>query len=103
MTRTRWAAAPFALWMVLFTVIPLGMVVYFAFTDSSGALKKISVGIEITLSMELIGTKVSIPINITIGMDVTAVGGAVTVVFPNDLDTYVLVEVDEPEPDIAAA
>ncbi len=30
-------AAPFGLWMFLFTVVPLGMVVWFALTDQSGA------------------------------------------------------------------
>lgn len=28
---------PFGLWALIFTVVPLGMVVYFSFTDSSGA------------------------------------------------------------------
>lgn len=36
MNRTR-HAAPFGLWMLLFTVVPLGMVCYFAFTDDNGA------------------------------------------------------------------
>ena len=36
MNRTR-HAAPFGLWMFLFTVVPLGMVCYFAFTDGNGA------------------------------------------------------------------
>ena len=36
MMRSKTAAAPFALWMVLFTVIPLGIVLWFAFTDSTG-------------------------------------------------------------------
>lgn len=37
MKNTRTAAAPFAVWMVLFTIVPLGIVVWFAFTDASGA------------------------------------------------------------------
>ena len=36
MNRTR-HAAPFGLWMFLFTVVPLGMVCYFAFTNENGA------------------------------------------------------------------
>ena len=36
MMRSKWAAAPFTLWMVLFTVIPLGIVLWFAFTDANG-------------------------------------------------------------------
>ena len=36
MNRTR-HAAPFGLWMFLFSVVPLGMVCYFAFTDENGA------------------------------------------------------------------
>ncbi len=34
--KNRSAAAPFALWMAIFTVVPLLIVVYFAFTDSAG-------------------------------------------------------------------
>ncbi len=30
------AAAPFAVWMLLFTIVPLGVVVWFAFTDEAG-------------------------------------------------------------------
>ncbi len=37
MMRSKTAAAPFALWMALFTVIPLGIVLWFAFTDEQGA------------------------------------------------------------------
>ncbi len=36
MMRSRSAAAPFTLWMVLFTVIPLGIVLWFAFTNDAG-------------------------------------------------------------------
>lgn len=35
--RAKSAAAPFGLWMFLFTVVPLGVVVWFAFTDETGA------------------------------------------------------------------
>ncbi len=37
MKHSRLTVFPFGLWMVLFTLIPLGMVVWFAFTDESGA------------------------------------------------------------------
>lgn len=37
MKNTRSAAAPFAVWMVLFTVVPLGIVAWFAFTDAQGS------------------------------------------------------------------
>lgn len=35
--KAKGAAAPFGVWMVLFTVVPLALVVYFAFTDDAGA------------------------------------------------------------------
>lgn len=34
--KARWAAAPYIIWMILFTIIPLCMIAYFAFTDGSG-------------------------------------------------------------------
>ena len=37
MIKSKAAAAPFALWMTLFTVIPLGIVLWFAFTDDKGS------------------------------------------------------------------
>ena len=36
--KRSWYAAPFALWMLMFTVVPLLFVCYYAFTDNSGAL-----------------------------------------------------------------
>ena len=35
--KSRAAATPFALWMSIFTVVPMGIVVWFAFTDETGA------------------------------------------------------------------
>ena len=35
--NAKWTAYPYIAWIVLFTVIPLGMVAYFAFTDGNGA------------------------------------------------------------------
>ena len=35
--KSRSAATPFALWMSIFTVVPMAIVVWFAFTDESGA------------------------------------------------------------------
>ncbi len=35
--KSRTAATPFALWMSIFTVVPLAIVVWFAFTDANGA------------------------------------------------------------------
>ena len=35
--KNRTAATPFALWMGIFTVVPLAIVVWFAFTDANGA------------------------------------------------------------------
>ena len=35
--RSRWLSGPYIVWMVLFTLIPLGVVVFFAFTDRSGS------------------------------------------------------------------
>ncbi len=34
--RARWLAAPYTIWMVLFTVVPLFIIVYYAFTDYNG-------------------------------------------------------------------
>ncbi len=36
MNKSRLSAAPFALWMTLFTVVPLGVVIWFAFTNDAG-------------------------------------------------------------------
>ena len=35
--KSRAASAPFTVWMLLFTVVPLAMVVWFAFTDGEGS------------------------------------------------------------------
>lgn len=35
--KSRSAVAPFGLWMLLFTIVPLGIIVYFAGTDAEGA------------------------------------------------------------------
>ena len=35
--KSRTAATPFALWMAIFTVVPLAIVVWFAFTDTNGS------------------------------------------------------------------
>lgn len=35
--KSRAPATPFFIWMLLFTIVPLGMVVWFAFTDDNGA------------------------------------------------------------------
>ena len=35
--KRQWYAAPYAIWMLLFTLVPLLFVGYYAFTDSSGA------------------------------------------------------------------
>ncbi|MBQ7290670.1 MAG: ABC transporter permease [Clostridia bacterium] len=34
--KAKWASYPYIIWMILFTIIPLAMIVYFAFTDSDG-------------------------------------------------------------------
>ncbi len=36
MIKSRASAAPFGVWMALFTVVPLGIVLWFAFTDGAG-------------------------------------------------------------------
>lgn len=33
--KRKWLTAPYMIWMLLFTIIPLGIVLYFAFTDSA--------------------------------------------------------------------
>ena len=35
--KSRFLAGPYIAWMAIFTVVPLGLVAYFAFTDNSGA------------------------------------------------------------------
>ena len=37
MKKDSWIASPFMLWVVIFTVVPLAMVCWYAFTDSTGA------------------------------------------------------------------
>lgn len=37
MKKSRWLAAPYVLWMLLFTVVPLIIIVYYAFTDATGS------------------------------------------------------------------
>ena len=32
--KSKWLSGPYILWMVLFTIIPLGVVLYYALTDS---------------------------------------------------------------------
>lgn len=34
--KSRWLSGPYVIWMILFTLIPLGVVFYFAFTDLGG-------------------------------------------------------------------
>ena len=34
--KTPWLSAPFGLWMAIFTLVPIGIVLYFAFTDANG-------------------------------------------------------------------
>ena len=34
--KSKLTATPYVVWMILFTALPLGMVIYFAFTDSMG-------------------------------------------------------------------
>ena len=34
---SRWAAAPYLVWMCIFIVVPLGIIVWYALTDSNGA------------------------------------------------------------------
>ena len=34
--KSKWLSGPYVIWMVLFTLIPLGIVFYFAFTDGTG-------------------------------------------------------------------
>ena len=37
MKKDSWVASPFMVWVIVFTVVPLGMVCWYAFTDASGA------------------------------------------------------------------
>ena len=43
--KRRWLSGPYIVWMVLFTLIPLGVVFYYAFTDSvSGGFTLLNLG-----------------------------------------------------------
>ena len=35
--RAKLISAPYTIWMALFIIVPMGLVVFFAFTDKSGA------------------------------------------------------------------
>ena len=59
------------------------------YADASGALKKISVVINMSMSMDMMGIKIPVPISISVTLEITAVGDAVEIVFPDDLDTYI--------------
>ena len=41
--KSRTAATPFALWMSIFTVVPMAIVVWFAFTDETGAFTMVNI------------------------------------------------------------
>ncbi len=41
--KSRTAATPFALWMSIFTVVPMAIVVWFAFTDENGAFTLVNI------------------------------------------------------------
>ena len=38
--KSRWLSGPYILWMALFTLIPLGIVVYIPFTDGAGGFNQ---------------------------------------------------------------
>lgn len=59
------------------------------YTDSGGALKKVDMAIKMTMMMDLNGIKLPITIKISMEMEITAVGDAVEIVLPDDLDTYI--------------
>ena len=60
------------------------------YTDSSGALKKVVIDMDMTMAID-IGGGVKLPINMKISMEmeITAVGDAVQIELPDDLDTYI--------------
>jgi len=35
--KAKWASGPYIVWMILFTIIPMLMILYYAFTDNNGA------------------------------------------------------------------
>ena len=35
--KNKWLAAPYTVWMIIFIILPLILVGYFAFTDKNGA------------------------------------------------------------------
>ena len=52
MMKSKAAAAPFALWMLLFTVVPLGIVLWFAFTNDAGQFMLIDSGANVECKPE---------------------------------------------------
>ena len=42
--KAKWASYPYIIWMILFTIIPLAMIVYFAFTNSDGGFSLENLG-----------------------------------------------------------
>ena len=40
--KRQWYATPYALWMLLFTIVPLLFVVYYGFTGSDGSFSSSS-------------------------------------------------------------
>ena len=55
--KRQWYATPYALWMLIFTIVPLLFVVYYALTDSSGAFT--------LANFEKIATPAYIPVLLT--------------------------------------
>ena len=68
MLRSKYPAFPYLLFMVIFIVVPLGMVVYFAFTDAGGAFTTANIAgvvayssvIVRSLWMALVATAISL-------------------------------------------
>jgi len=73
------------------------------YVDSSGALTKIIMPMEVKLTVDTGGVAVTVPVSANMEMNITAVGDAVTVTLPNDLGDYVLVDTENAVADGMAA
>lgn len=57
-------------------------------TDSDGKLQRISFVINLSITLDIMGTAITNPITLSMEMEVTATGDDVKIELPDDLDTY---------------
>ena len=50
---SRIIGAPYIVWAILFIIVPIGMVAYYAFTDATGAFTFDNIPTDINLAVEV--------------------------------------------------